>query len=42
MAIFQSEERQRAKRQRVERAINLAMSSRWSEAVDVNRELIGD
>lgn len=40
MAIFSSEERQRAKRQKVERAINLAMLSRWSEAAELNRELI--
>ncbi|MBX5491893.1 MAG: tetratricopeptide repeat protein [Chloroflexi bacterium] len=42
MAIFQSEERQRAKRQKIEKAINLAMLSRWSEAAELNRELIKD
>jgi tetratricopeptide (TPR) repeat protein len=40
MAIFQSEDRLRAKRQKVEKAINLAMQNRWSEAVELNRELI--
>ena len=40
MAIFQSEDRLRAKRQKVEQAINLAMQNRWSEAAEINRELI--
>jgi hypothetical protein len=40
MAIFQSEDRLRAKRQKVEKAINLAMQNRWGEAVELNRELI--
>ncbi|HEY7060313.1 MAG TPA: tetratricopeptide repeat protein [Chloroflexota bacterium] len=40
MAIFQSEDKLRAKRQKVEKAINLAMQNRWSEAVELNRELI--
>jgi hypothetical protein len=40
MAIFQSEDRLRQKRQKVEMAINLAMQSRWAEAADINRELI--
>lgn len=42
MAIFPTEDRLRQKRQKVEKAINLAMQSRWSEAVDLNRELIND
>jgi Flp pilus assembly protein TadD len=40
MAIFQSEDRLRAKRQKVEKAITLAMQNRWGEAVELNRELI--
>jgi len=40
MAIFQSEDRLRAKRQKVDKAINLAMQNRWGEAVELNRELI--
>ncbi|MHB8992705.1 MAG: tetratricopeptide repeat protein, partial [Chloroflexota bacterium] len=39
MATF-PEERLRAKRQLTERAIALAMSSRWEEAAVVNRELL--
>lgn len=39
MATF-PEERLRAKRQLSERAIALAMASRWEEAVQVNRELL--
>ena len=39
MAIF-PEERLRAKRQMSERAIALAMASRWEEAAQVNRELV--
>lgn len=39
MATF-PEERVRAKRQLSERAIALAMASRWEEAVQVNRELL--
>src|SRR5215212_2387421 len=42
MAIFQSEDKLRAKRQKVEKAINLAMQNRWSEAAELNRELIED
>ncbi len=42
MAIFQSEDRLRQKRQKVEKAINLAMQNRWSEAAELNRELIGE
>jgi hypothetical protein len=40
MVLFQPEDRLRQKRQKVERAINFAMQNRWSEAVDLNRELI--
>ncbi len=39
MATF-PEERLRAKRQLTERAISLAMASRWEEAAAVNRELL--
>lgn len=39
MAIF-PEERLRAKRHSTERAIALAMASRWEEAAKVNRELL--
>lgn len=39
MAIF-PEERTRARRQMSERAIALAMASRWEEAAQVNRELL--
>jgi hypothetical protein len=42
MAVFQSEDRLRQKRQKAERAVNLAMQNRWSEAVELNRELIND
>ena len=40
MAIFQSEDRLRQKRLKVEKAIQLAMQNRWSEAAELNRELI--
>lgn len=40
MAVFQSEDRLRQKRQRSEKAIQLAMQSRWQEAVDLNRQII--
>jgi tetratricopeptide (TPR) repeat protein len=39
MAIFQSEDRLRQKRLKIETAINLAMQNRWAEAADINREL---
>ena len=39
MAIF-PEERLRARRRLTERAIALAMASRWEEAAKVNRELL--
>jgi hypothetical protein len=37
---LQSEEKNRLRRQLAERAINLAMSGNWSEAVEVNRRLV--
>jgi tetratricopeptide (TPR) repeat protein len=37
---LQSEEKSRLRRQLAERAINLAMSGNWTEAVEVNRRLI--
>jgi hypothetical protein len=40
MAVFQSEDRLRLKRLRSEKAIQLAMQSRWQEAVEVNRQLV--
>ena len=40
MNELQSEERNRLRRQLAERAINLAMSGNWSEAVEVNRRLV--
>ena len=40
MAIF-PEERLRAKRHLTDRAIALAMASRWEDAARVNRELLG-
>jgi len=42
MAIFHSEDRLRQKQQRADRAINLAMQNRWSEAAELNREIIQD
>lgn len=36
---YQPEERERLKRQLTEQAIQLALESRWEEAVDVNRQL---
>lgn len=40
MAIFQSEDRLRLRRLQSEKAINLAMQSRWEEAVAVNRQIL--
>ncbi|OGG46492.1 MAG: hypothetical protein A3F84_21440 [Candidatus Handelsmanbacteria bacterium RIFCSPLOWO2_12_FULL_64_10] len=40
MANFDSEERARIKRVKIEQAVNLAMQSRWSEAAELNRQLI--
>jgi len=42
MAIFQSEDRLRQKQQRTDKAINLAMQNRWSEAAELNREIVQD
>jgi tetratricopeptide (TPR) repeat protein len=42
MAIFHSEDRLRQKQQRADRAINLAMQNRWSEAAELNREIVQD
>ena len=42
MNELQSEEKSRLRRQLAERAINLAMSGNWSEAVEVNRRLVED
>ena len=40
MAVFQSEDRQRMRRVRSERAIQLAMQNKWEEAADVNRQIL--
>ena len=40
MAVFPSEDRLRMKRQRSEKAIQLAMQNRWQEAADVNRQIL--
>lgn len=40
MAYFDTEERARVKRVKIEQAVNLAMLSRWSEAAELNRQLI--
>ena len=40
MAYLDNEERARLKRVKIEQAVNLAMQSRWSEAADLNRQLI--
>jgi tetratricopeptide (TPR) repeat protein len=40
MTAFQSEDRTRIKRIRAEKAIQLAMQNRWSEASEVNRQII--
>src|SRR5215207_9596083 len=40
MAVFQSEDRQRMRRLRSERAIQLAMQNKWEEAADVNRQIL--
>jgi tetratricopeptide (TPR) repeat protein len=42
MAIFQPEDRVRQKRLKADKAINLAMQNRWSEAAELNRELIAE
>jgi len=40
MAVFQSEDRQRMRRVRSERAIQLAMQNKWQEAADLNRQIL--
>ena len=40
MAVFQSEDRQRMRRLRSEKAIQLAMQNRWQEAADINRQIL--
>ena len=42
MTTRDDEKLQRAKAQRSKEAIDLAMQARWSEAVDVNKELTRD
>jgi len=39
--VFQTEDRARAKRQHAEQAIQLALQGQWSEAAQLNREIIG-
>lgn len=38
--VFQTEDRARAKRHHADKAIQLALQGRWSEAADLNREII--
>jgi hypothetical protein len=38
--VFQTEDRARAKKQHADQAIQLALQGRWSEAVELNREII--
>jgi tetratricopeptide (TPR) repeat protein len=40
MAVFQSEDRQRMRRLRSERAIQLAMQNKWQEAAALNRQIL--
>lgn len=40
MAVFQSEDRQRMRRLRTEKAIQLAMQNKWEEAAEVNRQIL--
>jgi tetratricopeptide (TPR) repeat protein len=40
MTAYQSEDRMRIKRVRAEKAIQLAMQNRWSEASEVNRQIV--
>ncbi|HZT08454.1 MAG TPA: tetratricopeptide repeat protein [Chloroflexota bacterium] len=40
MAMLESEERARIKRVKAEQAVNLAMQSRWTEAAELNRQII--
>jgi tetratricopeptide (TPR) repeat protein len=40
MAVFQSEDRQRMRRLRSEKAIQLAMLNKWQEAAELNRQIL--
>ena len=40
MAVFQSEDRQRMRRLRSEKAIQLAMQNKWQEAAEINRQIL--
>jgi tetratricopeptide (TPR) repeat protein len=40
MAVFQSEDRQRMRRLRSEKATQLAMQNKWQEAADLNRQIL--
>lgn len=40
MAPYDTEERARLKRLKIEQAVNMAMQSRWTEAAELNRQLI--
>jgi hypothetical protein len=40
MALMESEDRARIQRVKAEQAVNLAMQSRWAEAVELNRQII--
>src|SRR3954447_23037397 len=40
MAVYQSEDRQRMRRLRTEKAIQLAMQNKWQEAADINRHIL--
>jgi len=40
VAIFQTEERARIRRLKVEQAVSLAMQSKWVEAAELNRQII--
>lgn len=42
MSVYQGEDRLRLKRQRSEKAIQLAMQNRWEEAVEINRQILKD
>lgn len=40
MAVYQSEDRQRMRRLRTERAIQFAMQNKWQEAAETNRQIL--
>lgn len=40
MAVYQSEDRQRMRRLRTEKAIQFAMQNRWQEAAELNRQIL--